>query len=86
MTLLSCVSLLFLLQWPCDRGEWSHGVGRCLGHPGSRQDMEGLQERGWDHPEMFRYPQALELNDQGTTWARSHGPGVPGRALHPNSE
>ncbi|XP_013224777.3 phosphatidylinositol 3,4,5-trisphosphate 5-phosphatase 2-like isoform X1 [Columba livia] len=41
-------------EWPCDRGEWSHGVGRCLGHPGSRQDMEGLQERGWDHPEMFR--------------------------------
>ncbi|KAK2545467.1 phosphatidylinositol 3; 4; 5-trisphosphate 5-phosphatase 2-like protein [Columba livia] len=41
-------------EWPCDRGEWSHGAGRCLGHPGSRQDMEGLQERGWDHPEMFR--------------------------------
>lgn len=86
MTLLSRVSLLFFVQWPCDRGEWSRGVGRCLGHLGSRQDVEGLQERGWDHLETFRYPQALEPGKQGTTWASSRGPGIPGRALHPNRE
>ncbi|XP_074962675.1 phosphatidylinositol 3,4,5-trisphosphate 5-phosphatase 2-like isoform X1 [Phalacrocorax aristotelis] len=42
-------------EWPCDRGEWSCGSdGGCLGHLALQQDVEGLQEHGWDHLEMFR--------------------------------
>ncbi|XP_009463633.1 PREDICTED: phosphatidylinositol 3,4,5-trisphosphate 5-phosphatase 2-like [Nipponia nippon] len=41
------------VKWPCDRGERSRGVGGCLGHLGLQQDVEGLQEHGWDHLEIF---------------------------------
>ncbi|XP_074003273.1 phosphatidylinositol 3,4,5-trisphosphate 5-phosphatase 2-like [Numenius arquata] len=41
-------------EWPCDREEWSRGVGRCLGHLGLQQDKERLQEHGWNHLEFFR--------------------------------
>ncbi|KFQ97115.1 hypothetical protein Y956_03540, partial [Nipponia nippon] len=67
-------------EWPCDRGERSRGVGGCLGHLGLQQDVEGLQEHGWDHLEIFRYPRGLELGKGGTGQASSCGPGVPGRA------
>ncbi|KFM13413.1 hypothetical protein AS27_14056, partial [Aptenodytes forsteri] len=68
-------------QWPCDKGEQCRGLGRCLGHLDLQQDMEGLQEHGWDHLEIFRYPQALDLGKGGTC-----GPGVPGRAPRPGGE
>ncbi|KAM9274124.1 LOW QUALITY PROTEIN: phosphatidylinositol 3,4,5-trisphosphate 5-phosphatase 2-like [Morus bassanus] len=64
---------------PCDRGEWSCSGGGCLGHPGLQQDVEGLQEHGWDHLEIFRYPQPLELGKGDTVWDSSCGPEVPGR-------
>ncbi|XP_054695729.1 phosphatidylinositol 3,4,5-trisphosphate 5-phosphatase 2-like isoform X1 [Grus americana] len=73
-------------EWPCDRGEWSHSVGGCLGHLSLHQDAEGLQEQGWDHLEIFRYPQDLELRKGGTARASSCGPRVPGRAPHPGGE
>ncbi|XP_072733412.1 phosphatidylinositol 3,4,5-trisphosphate 5-phosphatase 2-like isoform X1 [Ciconia boyciana] len=73
-------------EWPCDRGERSRSVGGCLGHLGLQQDVEGLQERGWDHLEIFRYTQALELGKGGTVRASSCGPGVPGRAPCPEGE
>ncbi|XP_075576605.1 LOW QUALITY PROTEIN: phosphatidylinositol 3,4,5-trisphosphate 5-phosphatase 2-like [Pelecanus crispus] len=73
-------------EWPCDRGEQSRGVGGCLGHLGLQQDVEGLQEHGWDHLEIFRYPQALELGKGGTVQTSSCGPRVPGRAPHPGGE
>ncbi|KAM6124669.1 phosphatidylinositol 3,4,5-trisphosphate 5-phosphatase 2-like [Phoenicopterus ruber ruber] len=73
-------------EWPCDRGEWSRNVGGCLGHLGLQQDAEGLQEHGWDHLEIFRYPQALELGKGGTVRASSCGPGVTGRAPHHGGE
>ncbi|XP_075369369.1 phosphatidylinositol 3,4,5-trisphosphate 5-phosphatase 2-like isoform X2 [Mycteria americana] len=73
-------------EWPCDRGERSRSVGGCLGHLGLQQDVEGLQERGWNHLEIFRYPQALELRKGGTVRASSSGPGIPGRAPCPEGE
>ncbi|XP_074690968.1 phosphatidylinositol 3,4,5-trisphosphate 5-phosphatase 2 isoform X2 [Strix aluco] len=73
-------------EWPCDRGEWPHGVGGCLGHLGLKQDEEGLKEHGWDHLEIFRYPQALELRKGGTVQAGSCSPRVPGRAPRPGGE
>lgn len=77
---------LFFPQWPCDRGEWSQGISGCLGHLGLQQHKEGLQEHGWDHLEIFRYPQALELGKGGTVQASSCGPGIPGRAPRPGGE
>ncbi|KAM6061139.1 phosphatidylinositol 3,4,5-trisphosphate 5-phosphatase 2-like [Chlamydotis macqueenii] len=50
---------------PCDRGERSHGVGGCLGHLSWRQDLGGLQEHGWDHPEIFRAVTERELLEAG---------------------
>ncbi|KFW01619.1 hypothetical protein N326_05730, partial [Eurypyga helias] len=67
-------------------GERSQDASRYLGHLGLQQDVEALQKRGWDHLEMFRYPQALELGKGGTAQASSCGPGVPGRAPHPAGE
>ncbi|KFO72032.1 hypothetical protein N303_06682, partial [Cuculus canorus] len=72
-------------EWPCDRSERSLGVG-CLGHLGLQQDVEGLQKHGWDHLEIFRYPQALELRKGGTVRGTSCGPRVSGRAVHPGGE
>ncbi|XP_054071198.1 phosphatidylinositol 3,4,5-trisphosphate 5-phosphatase 2-like isoform X2 [Rissa tridactyla] len=73
-------------EWPCNREEWSGGVGRCLGHLGLQQDKERLQEHGWNHLDSYRYPQALEIGKGGTVRASSCGPGVPGRAPHPGGE
>ncbi|KFZ55593.1 hypothetical protein N321_09082, partial [Antrostomus carolinensis] len=69
--------------------EWSRSAGGCLDHLGLQQDTEGLQEHGWhhrDHPEIFRYPQALELGRGDMVQASSCGPMVPGRALRPGGE
>ncbi|XP_074456189.1 phosphatidylinositol 3,4,5-trisphosphate 5-phosphatase 2-like isoform X2 [Larus michahellis] len=41
-------------EWPCNREEWSGGVGRCLGHLGLQQDKERLQEHGWNHLDSYR--------------------------------
>ncbi|KAM6300242.1 phosphatidylinositol 3,4,5-trisphosphate 5-phosphatase 2-like [Aegotheles albertisi] len=73
-------------EWPCDRGEWSRGIGGCLGHLSLQQSAEGLREHGWDHLEVFRYPQALELGKTGTVQTSSCDTGVPGRALRPRGE
>ncbi|XP_074456190.1 phosphatidylinositol 3,4,5-trisphosphate 5-phosphatase 2-like isoform X3 [Larus michahellis] len=73
-------------EWPCNREEWSGGVGRCLGHLGLQQDKERLQEHGWNHLDSYRYPQALDIGKGGTMRASSCGPGVPGRAPHPGGE
>lgn len=73
-------------EWPCDRGEGSRRVGGCLSHIGFQQDEEGLQERGWDHLEIFRDPKAPELRKGGTVRASSCGPGVPGRAPRSGGE
>ncbi|XP_052669931.1 phosphatidylinositol 3,4,5-trisphosphate 5-phosphatase 2-like [Harpia harpyja] len=73
-------------EWPCDRGEGSRSVGGCLSHLGLQQDEEGLQERGWDHLEIFRDPQAPEQRKGGTVRASSCGPGVPGRAPRSGGE
>lgn len=80
------MSLFFFPQWPCDRGEGSRRVGGCLSHIGLQQDEEGLQERGWDHLEIFRDPKAPELRKGGTVRASSCGPGVPGRAPRSGGE
>ncbi|KAM9600319.1 phosphatidylinositol 3,4,5-trisphosphate 5-phosphatase 2-like isoform 3-T3 [Morphnus guianensis] len=73
-------------EWPCDRGEGSRSVGGCPSHLGLQQDEEGLQERGWDHLEIFRDPQAPEQRKGGTARASSCGPGVPGRAPRSGGE
>ncbi|XP_055674169.1 phosphatidylinositol 3,4,5-trisphosphate 5-phosphatase 2-like [Falco peregrinus] len=73
-------------EWPYNRGEWCHVGSRCLGHLGLQQDEEGLQKHGWDHLEIFRYPQALELGKGGTVQASSCGLRVPGRAPHLRGE
>ena len=80
------MSLTFFPQWPYNKGEWCHVGSRCLGHLGLQQDEEGLQKHGWDHLEIFRYPQALELGKGGTVQASSCGLRVPGRAPHLRGE
>ncbi|KFO92322.1 hypothetical protein N320_05345, partial [Buceros rhinoceros silvestris] len=67
-------------EWPCDRSERSRGVSGCLGHISLKQDEEGMQEHSWDHLEIFRYPQALEIGKGDTVQASPYSPRVPGRA------
>ncbi|CAM9369114.1 unnamed protein product [Bubo scandiacus] len=63
-------------EWPCDRGERSHGTGGCLSHLGLKQDEEGLKERGWDHLEIFR-----DVTDRDLLEARVLSPTHP-RLVH----
>lgn len=80
------MSLFFFHKWPCDRGERSRGVSRCLGHLSLKQDKEGMPEHGWDHLEIFRYLQALEIGKGDTVQASSYSSRVPGRASCPGGE
>ncbi|KAM6057017.1 LOW QUALITY PROTEIN: phosphatidylinositol 3,4,5-trisphosphate 5-phosphatase 2-like [Theristicus caerulescens] len=73
-------------EWPCDRGERSHGVSGCLGHLGLQQDVEGLQERSWDHLEIFRlspgrtaFPEDFSYSSSGgcSTISLQGGPCYP---------
>uniref|UniRef100_A0A8C3BVV7 phosphatidylinositol-3,4,5-trisphosphate 5-phosphatase n=1 Tax=Cairina moschata TaxID=8855 RepID=A0A8C3BVV7_CAIMO len=68
-------------EWPCDR---SRSVG--LGHLGVQQGEEGLCARGWDGPEIFRYPPAPELAAGGSEQAGTAAPRVPGRAPRPGGD
>ncbi|XP_040428385.1 phosphatidylinositol 3,4,5-trisphosphate 5-phosphatase 2 isoform X4 [Cygnus olor] len=70
-------------EWPCDRSR-SAGVGP--GHLGVQQYEEGLCAHGWDGPEFFRYPPALELAAGGSEHTSTTAPRVPGRAPRPGGD
>lgn len=52
-------------EWPCNRDEWFHSIGGCLGHVSLQQDKERLQEHGWDHQEIFRDARDRDLPEAG---------------------